>query len=84
MQKKIALCLVSEARYSRGIESYTILEYPEKKSFLASIMEDGIPQYLEAKIKEDAGYYYECLHFIRNIEKQGRVQARLPFYLRIQ
>ena len=75
---------IATASSMAGIESYTILEYPEKKSFLASIMEDGIPQYLEAKIKEDAGYYYECLHFIRNIEKQGRVQARLPFYLRIQ
>ena len=75
---------IATASSMAGIESYTILEYPEKKSFLASIMEDGIPQYLEAKIKEDAGYYYECLHFIRNIEKQDRVQARLPFYLRIQ
>ena len=75
---------IATASSMAGIDSYTILEYPEKKSFLASIMEDGIPQYLEAKIKEDAGYYYECLHFIRNIEKQDRVQARLPFYLRIQ
>ena len=75
---------IATASSMAGIESYTILEYPEKKSFLASVMDDGIPQYLEAKIKEDAGYYYECLHFIRNIEKQGRVQARLPFYLRIQ
>lgn len=75
---------IATASSMAGIESYTILEYPEKKSFLASIMEDGIPQYLEAKIKEDAGYYYECLHFIHNIEKQDRVQARLPFYLRIQ
>lgn len=68
-----------------GIDGYTIIEYPEKKSFFASIMEDGIVQHLEAQIiRNDIGRYHEYLSFIRQIEKQDRIQARLPFYIHIQ
>ena len=68
-----------------GIDGYTIIEYPEKKSFFASIMEDGIVQHLEAQIiRNGIGRYHEYLSFIRQIEKQDRIQARLPFYIHIQ
>ena len=68
-----------------GIDGYTIIEYPEKKSFFASIMEDGIVQHLEAQIiRNGIGRYHEYLSFIRQIEKQDCIQARLPFYIHIQ
>jgi hypothetical protein len=40
--------------------------------------------YMETKLRESFGSYYNGIKFIRNIGNCDRIQARLPFELNIR
>ena len=67
-----------------GVEAYSVLNYPAKENFLSSLMNESKEDYIEGKISESLGDYYDCLKFIRNIKDADRIQARMPFDLRIE
>lgn len=73
------------AIHKANIENYTIKSYPEKSSVFATLLNDKAGSYIESQIlKSKLGSYYSDFDFIRNIEKQSMVQARVPFELKVK
>lgn len=63
---------------------YVIDTYPAPKSWLDSLMGgEGEPDFLQSQLKSILGEWYESILWLRNIESQNKVQARLPYILRI-
>ena len=67
-----------------GIEEYSVINYPAKEGFFSSLMNQGKEDYIESKVSETLGDYYHYLKFIENIKEADRIQARMPFDLRIK
>lgn len=66
------------------VENYSVINYPEKEDFFSIMMKEGKDEYFENKMTESLGEYYGYLKFIKNIKDTDRIQARMPFDLRIQ
>ena len=72
------------AAQEAGIEAYSIINYPSKEDFLSALMNEGKNDYIENKMDETLGISYQYLKFIQNLKNMDRIQARIPFDLRIQ
>lgn len=67
------------------IDTYTIVSYPDKKDFLASILDSKPTNYIESKLlKSNLGSYYNDFNLLKNIEQRNKIQARIPFELNIK
>lgn len=67
------------------IESYTILNYPEKVGFLTSLLNSKPGNYIETKLlKDNLGSYYKEFSLLKNLEEIDYLQARTPFSLNIE
>ena len=75
---------LSIASLKAGIENYSIISYPEKENLLLSLMNDSQENYVESQISQSMGEYYPYVKFLKNIQNQDRIQARIPFDLHIQ
>ena len=61
------------------------VSYPEEPSWfeaLTSSVDKG--SYLEKSVSETMGEFYAPFVFMKNINKQNAIQARLPYYLNIK
>ena len=69
-----------------GVENYTLVSYPAKKSFLDIVMNAGnIGNYVESQImKNKLGNFYEEFKFIEEIGNTSILQARMPYDLNIR
>lgn len=67
-----------------GIENYTVLSYPAKKDFFTSLLEKKSTGYIETKLRENFGEYYQGFSLIKNIENIDFIQARVPFDLNLR
>ncbi len=67
-----------------GMESYTLLEYPEKEGFFSTFMNKKTSNYIESKLRNCFGDYYTGFRFIKEADKQDLIQARVPFDLNIK
>ncbi len=66
------------------VEAYSLLTYPSKKSFFSSLMNEGKNNYIEGQLMETLGESYSSIKFIQSVKDMDRIQARMPFDLRIQ
>ena len=66
------------------VEAYSLLTYPSKEGFFSSLMNEGKNNYIEGQLMETLGESYSSLKFIQNVKDMDRIQARMPFDLRIQ
>ncbi len=66
------------------VEAYSLLTYPSKESFFSSLMNEGKNNYIEGQLMETLGEAYPSIKFIQNVKDMDRIQARMPFDLRIQ
>ena len=66
------------------VEAYSLLTYPSKESFFSSLMNEGKGNYIEGQLMETLGEAYPSIKFIQNVKDMDRIQARMPFDLRIQ
>lgn len=66
------------------VETYSVVNYPGKNDFFATLMNAGKTDYIEGKMAETLGEYYDYTKFIRNLKDADRIQARMPFELRIR
>lgn len=66
------------------VEAYSLLTYPSKESIFSSLMNEGKNNYIEGQLMETLGESYSSLKFIQNVKDMDRIQARMPFDLRIQ
>ncbi len=68
-----------------GIESYTVVSYPEKQDFLFSLLETKPTNYIESQLlKSKIGEYYQQFGLLKNLQEQSMIQARIPFELNIK
>ena len=66
------------------IETYSTISYPKEGDLFSSLLESGKNDYIEGKMSETFGEYYDYLKFIENLKDADRIQARMPFDLRIK
>lgn len=65
------------------VETYSVINYPSKESVFASLLNEGKKNYIENKMNETLGEYYGYLKLMENLKTGDRIQARMPFDLRI-
>lgn len=75
---------VEIAARKAGIETYSVLEYPAQKNFLSTLMDQSTDNYINGQMKQTLGEYYTYIRFVRDCKETDRIQARLPFDLRIK
>ena len=65
-------------------EEYCVADYPEAGNWLSSLM-GGKEQsdFMETQLKSMLGEWYEPFVYIRNIKGMNKVQARMPYVLRV-
>lgn len=74
---------MNEAVKRAGIEHYTVISYPEPSNFLTSLLETKADNYINGRLEESFGEYYEGFKFLKNLKDADRLQARMPFILSI-
>ncbi len=68
-----------------GVDSYTVISYPAKQTFLEMLMDTNPGTYLKSRfLSGKAGELYRQFSILENFNKCDRIQARLPFELNIQ
>ena len=66
------------------VEAYSVLNYPGKESLFSSLMNEGKDSYIDGKMSETMGEYYDYVKLVQNLKDADRIQARMPFDLRIR
>lgn len=67
------------------VDAYTVVSYPEKQSFFASLLADNPGNYIESKLlKDNLGTYYQEFSLLKNLENADYLQARMPFSLSME
>ena len=66
------------------VETYSIVNYPGKSSVFSTLLEQGKDSYINAQMDESLGEYYNYIKLVQNLKNADRIQARMPFDLRIQ
>ena len=66
------------------VETYSVINYPGKSDIFTSLLENGKKDYIDEKISETLGEYYDYAKFIQSLKNADRIQARMPFDLRIR
>lgn len=66
------------------VETYSVINYPGKSDIFTSLLENGKKDYIDGKISETLGEYYDYAKFIQSLKNADRIQARMPFDLRIR
>ncbi len=66
------------------VEEYSVINYPAQEGFFSSFMDTAKKDYIEGKMSETLGEYYGYLKFVENLKEADRIQARMPFDLRIK
>ena len=68
-----------------GIDSYTVMSYPSKSTFLEMLMNTNPGTYVKSYfLKGKAAELYRPFSILEHFDKQDRIQARLPFELNLQ
>ena len=66
-----------------GIDSYTLISYPEKENALTMLLNQTKEDYIEARLGKVANQFRNELNLINNLEQMNRLQARLPFEIHL-
>lgn len=66
-----------------GIDSYTLISYPEEKGAFAMLMDQAKESYIETRIGKVAGQFKDELNLIYNLENMSNLQARLPYSIHL-
>ena len=65
-------------------ETYSVISYPEESNTFSSLLNQEKEDYIEGKISETLGEYYDYTKLIQSLKSADRIQARMPFELRIR
>ena len=77
-----ALAIATE---KANVDAYTVVSYPEKESFLSSLLADKPSNYIESKLlKDNLGTYYKEFSLLKSLENADYLQARMPFSLNLE
>ena len=76
---------VKKAAQLAKVKEYHTSSYPDEPSWWESLtasMDNG--SYLDEQMRETLGEYYAPFTYLKNIDKQSAIQARLPYFLEIK
>ena len=72
------------AAQKADIEAYSVINYPNEENAFAALLNKSKDNYINEKMAETLGKNYNYILFINNLKEADRIQARMPFDLRIQ
>ncbi len=78
---------VKKAAQLAKIGDYHTCEYPAATTWLDDLLATAAnskDSYLDEQLKATFGELYEPLRYIRQAERMGKIQARLPYFLNLQ
>ena len=76
---------VKKAAQLAKVKEYHTSNYPDEPSWWESLtasMDHG--NYLDEQMRETLGEYYAPFSYLKNINKQSAIQARLPYFVEIK
>ncbi len=77
---------VQKAAQLAKLSDYHATKYPEPDDFFTKLLEIGNDKgsYLDSQLRLTLGEYYQPFTYLKNINRQNAIQARLPYYLIIK
>ena len=76
---------IKKAAELAKIEEYHCVAYPEPEGWETQLLNKfNDNNYIEAQARLVLGEYYEPFMLLRTMNKQNAIQARIPFYLRVE
>ena len=66
------------------VKDYKLKSYPTKQDFLTELLNTRADRYIHSQLQETFGEYYQGFEWLRHVKQSDRLQARLPFNMRIQ
>ena len=76
---------IKKAAELAKIEEYHSVAYPEAEGWETQLLNKfNDNNYIEAQARLVLGEYYEPFMLLRTMNKQNAIQARMPFYLRVE
>ena len=76
---------VKKAAELAKLSEYHTTGYPVEADWIEQLMSMANQEsYLDAKMRQTLGEYYEPLRLMKSMSRQSAIQARLPYYLTIQ
>lgn len=76
---------IKKAAELAKIEEYHRVAYPEAEGWETQLLNKfNDNNYIEAQARLVLGEYYEPFMLLRTMDKQNAIQARIPFYLRVE
>jgi protease-4 len=58
-------------------------EYPEEGSWLLTLLQEKKADYLESEVRSYLGDYYSTFRYLKSLNSQDAVQARIPYVMDI-
>ena len=76
---------VKKAAELAKLKEYHATAYPEEENWLSSLFDNVTKKsYLDEEMQAALGEYYEPLRFLKNLDKQSVIQARMPYIINIK
>jgi protease-4 len=76
---------VKKAAKLAKVDKFYVANYPDQPSWFESLtgsLDSG--SYLDKQMRETLGEYYAPFTYMKSINKQNAIQARLPYYINIK
>ena len=76
---------VKKAAKLAKVDKFYVANYPDQPSWFESLtgsLDNG--SYLDKQMRETLGEYYAPFTYMKSINKQNAIQARLPYYINIK
>ena len=75
---------VKKAAELAKLKEYHATSYPEEEDWLSNLFNSVTKKsYLDEEMQAALGEYYEPLRFLKSLDKQSAIQARLPYIIKI-
>ncbi|MCR5512623.1 MAG: signal peptide peptidase SppA [Prevotella sp.] len=76
---------IKKAAQLAKVDKYYVNNYPDEPSWLESLTSTlDSSSYLDEQVHETLGEFYAPFTYLKNINKQNAIQARLPYFVTIQ
>ena len=77
---------IAKAASLAKVSQYHATSYPEEQSWWSNLLDQATSRnnYLDEQLQATLGEYYEPFKFVKNMNRQSAIQARLPYYVNIK
>ena len=77
---------IAKAASLAKVSQYHATSYPEEQSWWSSMLDQATSRnnYLDEQLQATLGEYYEPFKFVKSMNRQSAIQARLPYYVNIK